>query len=166
MPGIVWLLLPGVVPSERGCAVVAQQHCWRRAEAGAHRGATRRHGDGRARGDQQCGWDVLRPPRCSWPSGRPDADVRPASVAAASAGGCGPRHRLNAGALLGPELLLSPNGPHSGLYAHVWYATTYLRVLRLGFMYLTDVVYGDDEYAAAVRLLEDTWAARCLVWSQ
>ncbi|KEG11169.1 receptor-type adenylate cyclase [Trypanosoma grayi] len=52
-----------------------------------------------------------------------------------------------------PNFYFLRTDPMSGLYAHVWYATTYLRVLRLGFMYLTDVVYGDDEYAAAVSLL-------------
>ncbi|RNE97263.1 adenylate cyclase, partial [Trypanosoma conorhini] len=54
--------------------------------------------------------------------------------------------------------------PMSGLYAHIWYVTTYLRVYRLGFMYLTDVSYGDDEYAAAEDLMEGMGYSLCGVF--
>ncbi|ORC86685.1 receptor-type adenylate cyclase, partial [Trypanosoma theileri] len=55
--------------------------------------------------------------------------------------------------------------PMSGLYAHVWYATAHLRVRRLGFMYLSDVYYGDVEYAAAVNLMKGMGWELCGVFT-
>ncbi|KEG11949.1 receptor-type adenylate cyclase [Trypanosoma grayi] len=44
----------------------------------------------------------------------------------------------------------------SSVYTLLRYAMTHLRVLRLGFMYLTGVLYGDNEYILAQQLMAGT----------
>ncbi|KAH9601036.1 Leucine-binding protein domain [Trypanosoma melophagium] len=60
-----------------------------------------------------------------------------------------------------PHYYFFRSGPMSGLYAHVWYAVAHLRVRRLGYMYLSDVSYGDIEYTAAVSLMEGMGLELC-----
>ncbi|ESL06269.1 receptor-type adenylate cyclase [Trypanosoma rangeli SC58] len=63
-----------------------------------------------------------------------------------------------------PHFYFLRTDPMSGLYALVWYVTSRLRVYRVGYMYLTNVLYGDAEYAAAVDLMQGMGYELCGVF--
>ncbi|KEG05204.1 putative receptor-type adenylate cyclase, partial [Trypanosoma grayi] len=64
-----------------------------------------------------------------------------------------------------PHLYFLRTDPAAELLALLRYAVNELRVLRLGFMYLQNVSFGDSEYEHATELLDDIDYELCCVFT-